>query len=258
MLIGKFLKKILIIATLVYLGFGLVLFIFQNNYIYYPSNQDFNSCPEFSSSEKLNLDGTRAYYKNISDKLIIFYHGNGGSACDRSFLKDKFESLGYSHIFVEYAGYSNDSQKPSQKLLMKDVENINTFLDKNNFKEIIIAGESLGAALALYHSSIANEDKLMLVAPFYNIKSLAHHHYPLYPVGLLLRDGYESNLWTDDIKKAEVIHGTADTIIPNQESKKLFSEINIQEKKYIEITGANHNDIYYFPETFLAIDEFLK
>ncbi|MFC1756459.1 hypothetical protein ACFLY1_00730, partial [Patescibacteria group bacterium] len=73
---------------------------------------DFKSCTFFQDSQKINIGGTRAYYKENSKKLILFYHGNAGSACDRSFLRDEFQKLGYSYIFVEYTGYSNDSRKP--------------------------------------------------------------------------------------------------------------------------------------------------
>lgn len=256
--ISGLLKKIAVILILVYVGFGLLLFVSQNQFIYYPSSQDFNTCQQFSDSEKININGTRAYYKNISEKLIVFYHGNEGSACDRDFLKDCFSNLGYSSIFVEYAGYSNDVRKSSQKALMQDVENINNFIKISGYTELVIAGESLGASLASYHSSIANEDKLLLIAPFYSLKDLARSHYPVYPVSWMLFDKYESHHWLNDIRQVEIIHGNTDTIIPMTESKRLFSEIITENKKYSEISGSNHNDLYDYPETFSALSAFLR
>ncbi|MBI4135182.1 alpha/beta hydrolase [Candidatus Uhrbacteria bacterium] len=254
----KALKSILTGIIAIYLGFGFLLFARQDDYIYYPSNQDFNACEGFSDSEKLNLNGTRAYYKKISDKLVVFYHGNGGSACEMSFLKDTFTGLGYSYIFVEYAGYSNDGKKASQELIMKDVENVNNFLKTLDYQKLAIVGESLGASLALYHSSMADEDKLLLIAPFYSLGGAASIHYPVYPVSLLLRDKYKSYLWTGDIKDVEIIHGTKDTIVPITESKKLFDKINVNNKKFVEVSGADHNDIYDYSETWLGITDFLK
>ncbi|MEK7107546.1 MAG: alpha/beta hydrolase [Patescibacteria group bacterium] len=251
-------KRILIGLILIYLGFGFLLFLRQNDYIYYPFAQDFNSCGEFSDSEKLDLNGTRVYYKKISAKLVVFYHGNGGSACEGSFLKDTFASIGYSYIFAEYAGYSNDTQKSSQKLIMEDVKNINNFLNTLSLKELAIVGESLGASVALYHSSMADEDKLLLISPFYSLADSARVHYPLYPIALLLRDKYENYLWLKDIKKVAIIHGTKDTIIPIGESKRLFDKMEVGNKKFIEISGADHNDIYSYPETFQEITDFLK
>ncbi|MEK7106949.1 MAG: alpha/beta hydrolase [Patescibacteria group bacterium] len=254
----KALIRILTSIVLIYLGFGALIFARQNSYIYYPSNQDFNACEGFSDSEKLNLNGTRAYYKNVSDKLMVFYHGNGGSACDRAFLKDTFTGMGYSYIFVEYAGYSNDDKKASQKLIMEDVENVNDFLKTLDYQKLAIVGESLGASLALYHSSMTDEDKLLLISPFYSLGGAASIHYPVYPISLLLRDKYKSYLWINDIKDVEIIHGTKDTIIPITESKKLFDEINVKNKKFVEVSGADHNDTYDYSETWLGIADFLK
>jgi len=257
-ILGKLLKKITTILVLVYVGFGLLLFFAQAKFIYFPSDQDFDACPYFSDSKKKNINGTRFYYKNNSEKLIVFYHGNAGSACDRAFLKDTFSNSGYSYIFVEYAGYSNDLQKPSQERIMRDVENINTFLKSSGHKEVVLAGESLGASLAVYHSSISNENKLLLISPFFSFEDAIRSHYPVYPVSWMLRDKYESNLWLNDIRKVQIIHGSVDTILPISGSKKLFGEMPVLEKKFVEVSGANHNDIYNFPETFSAIIDFLS
>jgi hypothetical protein len=250
--------KLLFIALAVYIGTGILIFIFQRKYIYFPDDQDFNSCEGFEDSQKINFNGTRAYYKETSDKLIVFYHGNAGSACDRSFLKDEFEKLGYSYIFVEYAGYSRDDKKPSKELLMGDVKNINEFLKTINYSQLVLSGESIGTSFALYHSSIAKEDKVLLISPYDSITKVAKKHYPLYPTKLLLRDKYDNSQWINDINKVMIIHGTEDSIIPISEGKSLFKKIETKNKIFIEVLGASHNSLYYYPETFSAIKEFLE
>lgn len=253
----KAFKKAMKIGFLVYLGFGLVLFFFQRHFVYYSDKQNFNSCSGFADSQSVNANETRAYYKNNSKKLLVFYHGNAGSACDRSFLKNEFEKLDYSYIFVEYAGYSNDSRTPSKESLMKDAENINEFLKTTNHEKLVLAGESLGAAIAAYHSSFAREDQLLLISPFYKMEDVAREHYPMYPVSFLLREKYDISRWTGDINQVEIIHGAKDKIIPATQGKKLFESIESANKKFVEIKDASHNDIYYYPETFFAISDFL-
>jgi pimeloyl-ACP methyl ester carboxylesterase len=251
------LKSLIFILFLSYIGLGLILFIFQRNYIYFPDNTDFGLCQGFSQSEKLNLNGTRAYFKNNSQDIVVFYHGNAGSACDRSYLKDEFEKFGLTYLFVEYAGYSSDSQKPSKKLLINDVYNVNAFLKARNFQKVFIVGESLGASLATYHSSIANEYGLLLVSPYYRLSDVALKHYPLYPFPFLILDNYDNSLWVDNLKKVWIIHGENDDIIPIEQARKLYGSINIADKKLIIVKGASHNDIYEHPETFRSIAEFL-
>lgn len=242
-----------------YIGLGIVLFVLQKNYIYFPDSQDFDSCYEFADSEKLNINGTRAYFKKNSDRLAVFYHGNAGSACQRIYIKEEFEKLGFSYIIVEYSGYSGGTQKPSKGLLMRDVENVNQFVVKNKFKEIVIAGESLGSSLAIYHSTLVNSDKLLLISPFYKMADIAKRNYPAYPVSLMLTEDYNNSelIKKSQAKSVEVIHGTADKGVPVEQSRKLFAEIGIINKKYVEIPGAGHNDMFSFEETYKSIDEFL-
>ncbi|MFC1644801.1 alpha/beta hydrolase [Patescibacteria group bacterium] len=252
-------KEILLILVLVYVGFGVVLFFSQKSIIYYPDSQDFESCPGFEDSEKLNLNGTRAYFKKSSDRLVVFYHGNAGSACDRAFLKDRFEKDGLSYLFVEYAGYSGDSKKPSSDLLIQDVENIVEFIGGQDFKEVFVGGGSIGSSLAIYHSKLARVDKMLLVTPFYSVKDMAKKLYGVYPISLMLTDNYDSNEWIKETKagKIKIIHGEEDEIIPISQSRKLYEEILVENKEYVSIKDAHHNDIYDFKETWTAISNFL-
>ncbi|MBU2028826.1 alpha/beta hydrolase [Patescibacteria group bacterium] len=209
----------------------------------------------------MNLNGTRAYYKkNDSQNLFVFYHGNAGSACDRVYLKDYIEKPGFSYIVAEYTGYSNDERKPSKELIMKDIENINEFVNKQSFTKVIISGESLGASLAVYHSTLVNIDKMLLISPFYSLKNIAKRNYGIYPISLLSTENFDSSMWmkNSQANEIEIIHGTLDEIVPVEESKKLFNEIKIANKKFVEVPNAHHNDIYDFNETNSSIQAFLE
>lgn len=255
----KTIKIIIAILILTYITLGSYLYLYQNNFIYYPSKQDFNDCPEFEDSEKLNLNGTRGYYKNISNKIIIFYHGNAGSTCNRSYLKEEFIKQNLSYLFVEYAGYSNDIVKPSKELILKDVVNIAEFLGNKNYSEVIVMGESLGTALATYHSTLIKTDKLLLISPFYQIADIVKNSLAIYPVNLVLKENYKTNEWmkTSKAKEIKIIHGSNDEMIPIDQAKKLYEEIKITNKAFTQVNGAGHNNIYNFEETEKNIKNFL-
>ncbi len=238
---------------------GIYLYFYQSNFVYFPTNQDFNNCPAFEESEKININETRAYFENNSDKLIIFYHGNAGSACDRDYLKNKFKKLGFSTLFVEYTGFSNDTKKPTKELLINDVQNINQFIKTVNFKKIIIVGESLGNALAIYHSTLIEIDKLLLISPFYKMEDIAKNNFGVYPIKLILKENYNNGQLINKSKtdKIRIIHGTDDDIIMIEQANKLFDEIKTIDKDFIKIEGASHNDVYNFEETNININNFL-
>lgn len=246
------LKSAFRITLAVYVGFGLVLTVFQKSFIYAPSEQDFDSCPGFADSEKLNLDGTRAYYqKNSNRDIVVLYHGNGGSACDRSYWRDYVEPAGYSYLIVEYAGYSNDTKQSSIERILKDVERIQAFVTDQGFTHVVVAGESLGTSLATYHSTLGEVDTLLLVSPFYSLNSIAQELYPMYPIALLSTETFDTSRWMRETqaRKVRVIHGAEDEMHPVAETKRLFSEIGVVDKEFVEVAGAHHNDIYDFDET---------
>ncbi len=252
------LKVVLLYSCLLYLVVGVYLFIFQKKYIYFPLPQDFYDCPNFANSQKLNLNSTRVYYKKNSDKLVVFYHGNAGSACDRVFMKNKFESLNYSYIFVEYTGYANDSPKPSKKILMQDVRNVNDFIKNLGYQKLVLAGESLGASLALYHSSLIDEDKVLLISPFYKLSDVAKVHYSWYPVSWMLLDNYDNSEWVDNVNNLLIVHGENDEIIPIEHSRKLFDKANAVQKNFVALKNTGHNDMFLDQESFNPIADFLK
>lgn len=229
----------------------------QKNYIYFPDKQDFESCPGFARSEKLDLWGTRVYFTKNFDRFLVFYHGNAGSACDRAFLNDFFFELGYSTLFVEYAGYSNDSRKPARDLLLADAVHVDEFLKTQSYSELVLAGESLGAALAVYHSSLREDSRLMLFSAFDRLSNVAKHHYYLFPIRLLLREHYDAESWLKKTRDALVVHGEKDEIVPLKYGQALYEKIPGFDKRFVAIFGAGHNDLYDFSEFYQVVREFL-
>jgi len=228
--------------------------------IYYPDNQSFENCSGFIDYQKMNFNGTRFYYKqNSLDNVIVYYHGNAGSSCDRSYFKSFFEQSNSSVIFVEYAGYSNDNIKPSKKLILQDVDNINSFVKENSFKNVIVYGQSIGSGAASYHSSIGDVNSLILVGSFSSLDDIAQSKYIIYPASLLLREKYDNAEWLQGFEgNVIILHGDNDKLIPHKFSQKLFNEITTEKKEYILISGKGHNDIWNSPVFREKLVEFIN
>lgn len=236
----------LIIIIVFYFVFGLVLFFTQKSMLYYPSKQDFNQCAGFYGYEKLSYNGTRFYYKKgLTNNVIVYYHGNAGSACDRSYIKSIFEKTNASLVFVEYAGYSNDKRSPSKKLILKDVENIHNYIKNNSYEKVLIYGQSIGSGAASYHAYLGGVDSLILTTSFSKLGDVAKSKYLFYPTSILLKEEYDNLNWLKNYKgNIVLIHGDKDSIIPYRFSKKLFDKLDIKNKEYILIKGKGHNDIW--------------
>lgn len=241
-----------------YVSFGGYLYFNQEKVVYQPFAQDFNSCSGFSKAEIVSYQDTRMYIgRNSAEPVVVLYHGNAGSACDRAFYADLFSNAGYGYIIVEYAGYSNDTRVPSHELIKQDVEHVVSYLKNEGVESVSVAGESIGTGAATYHASIAPPEKLLLISPFTDLRAIARNRFWFYPTGVLVDNAF-NNLAALDTYRGEVtiVHGTSDTIIPYKLGDQLFQSLQTT-KKLVPIENAGHNDLFQYEDTYTAVSEFL-
>ena len=240
------LKIIVIIILILYISFGIFLLLNQKKFLYHPTNQEFDTCISFSDYQKINYNNTRFYFKQKSkDSVIVYYHGNAGSTCDRSFSKSIFEQSEHSILFVEYAGYSNDNREPSKELIQQDVRNVHEFIQQNLFKKVIVYGQSIGASVASYHAFLGNVDYLILATPFSSLTDVAKSQFGIYPINILLKEKYNNIELLKNFKnKILIIHGDNDSVIPHKFSEKLYHNLITSKRNYMLIEGVGHNDIW--------------
>ncbi|OGI17632.1 MAG: hypothetical protein A3J63_02415 [Candidatus Moranbacteria bacterium RIFCSPHIGHO2_02_FULL_40_12b] len=234
------------VAVLVYLGFGLLLYFNQRGFMYYPAMGDPKACAEFqkSGAQKIIQNGTALYYRPGGKKLVVFYHGNAGTVCDRKFLADYFANQNIAYLFVEYAGYG-DKRKTNQAALEQNVRDAAEFIKGLSFDELVIMGESLGTSLANYHVNLTAPEKLLLLSPYPSMAAAAAAHYPVYPTRWMIKDDYRTN-WAGRNFSGQllVIHGRKDNIIPSVLGEQFFAEAPFAEKEFFPVENAGHNDLY--------------
>lgn len=258
--IVSWIKKVLRIFLLVYFGLGAVLFVFQDKYIYYPDKTDFQNCSSFSGAEKVSFGSSRGYFtKHSQEKIIIYYHGNAGRACDRYYLNSFFIEQGYSTFFVEYSGYGEMENKPSMTNLLKNAMDTINFLKTQNFKNIVVAGESIGVGPAAYHALHSNISKLILITAYNNLADVAFSYYPLYPMRLLLLNNFTPDVWLSHYKgSVSIILAENDEVIINRLGRKLYDYIPSNLKKIYIIKNADHNSIYEKEKFYASLKTALK
>lgn len=258
--IPHLIKRLFLIFLLVYFGLGIVLFVFQEKYIYYPDKTDFQDCPSFKNADQISFGSSRGYLtKRSQDKVIVFYHGNAGRACDRDYLVSSFAEQNYSTFFVEYSGYGEKANNPSMPKLLKNVDDTIRFLKTQNFKDIVVVGESVGVGPATYHASRSDINKLILITAYNNLASVAFSHYPVYPMRLLLLNNFTPDTWLAHYKgEVSIILAENDEVIPNKLGRKLYDDIPSDLKKMYIVKNARHNTIYEKEEFYNLLKTALK
>ena len=247
------------LVFIAYIAGGVLLYVFQSSLIYYPDRTDWRACEPFVHAEQIVHGSSHGYLtRRSSDKLLVYYHGNAGRACDRSFFDSFFAERGYSTYFVEYTGYA-DNETASMEQILANVRDTVDFIRTQDFTSVTVMGESIGVGPAAYHAHTTHVDDLILVTAYDSIASVAFNKLPVYPVRYMLDQNFTPDQWLTDYRgPVSVILAEQDEVIPRAHGTQLFSVIPSGVKKLYVITGAGHNSIYGSDEYYAALGNALQ
>jgi fermentation-respiration switch protein FrsA (DUF1100 family) len=176
---------------------------------------------------------------------ILVFNGNAGHRGYRTPLAAALRRHGLQVMLMDYRGYGGNPGAPSEEGLAADARAALAYLVSRpdvDRSRIVYFGESLGAAVA---SRLAVEQRpaaLILRSPFTSLPDVGRHHYPLLPVRLLLRDRFASiDIASRITAPVLVIAGGRDTIVPIEQSRRLYAAIG-SPKQLVELPDADHND----------------
>lgn len=119
------------------------------------------------------------FMKGVTNKYILFCHGNAGNISNRIPKIKKLNNLGHNVLIFDYSGYGQSRGKPSENQLYSDGETyLRYLLEKINKKNIIIYGESIGCSVALHLAHKYKIKKIILESPFSSIQDIAKNILP--------------------------------------------------------------------------------
>lgn len=235
-----------------YLMVVVAMYALQDYFIYYPGKTDPKQIRRLAGERGLLLwpNKGQAYRgfitPNASQKAratVLVFHGNAGTALDRTYYVDALERLGYRLVLAEYPGYGSRPGKPGEKQFVEDALESTRLALKEFGSPVYLLGESLGcgvvsAAVARSSGSIGG---LALITPWDSLTRLAHDKYWFLPVGWMLKDTYDNvtNLSHYSGPVAVVMAGQ-DEIIPNRLTRNLYDTLR-QPKRLWTFPNAGHN-----------------
>ena len=255
-------------VTGVYLLFTLGLFVFQRSMLYFPDT----SVPVLEASgigdmEAVTLTtsdglGLLSWYRRAAPgrPTMVFFHGNAGNIESRGFKVRPFLESGLGLLLVGYRGYGGNPGKPSEEGLYRDGRAALAFLSADGVDpdRWVLYGESLGTGVAVRLASERDRDSpvgaLVLEAAYTSIAEVAGHHYPFVPVGLLIKDRFDSAAKIARVgAPVFIFHGERDRTIPIRFGKGLF-EAAVEPKESLWLKGASHNNLYDYGASKAVLD----
>jgi len=255
-------------AVVAYLCIIVIMYVSQRNLMYHPDKSlgrpmD-SGLPEMVAVNLTNSEGMKivSWYKSASTNkpTLVYFHGNAGNIGDRHDKVRPFLDHGIGVVLVGYRGYGNNPGNPSEEGLYADASLALDFLSRTGIMpdHWVLYGESLGTAVAVEMAqrlrTISPAAAVILEAPFSSMAAAGKSHYPWLPVGILLKDRYDS---IDKIKSINaplmILHGTADRVVPTQLGRNLF-DAAVDPKTGHWINGASHDDLFERGGDTLSID----
>ncbi|EAR98774.1 alpha/beta superfamily hydrolase (macronuclear) [Tetrahymena thermophila SB210] len=227
-------------------------------------NEDFSTVQNENSIPCLYCPYQYPNTNQISNKLLIFFHGTGNDiGQDHHYISEMRNHLQVTVLGVEYPGYGVYKGKPTPEGLQKDALTVYKFALQcllYPVEDIIVVGLSMGTGPAAYLSSQVQFSLLVLLMPYMSWRDLAKDKASF--VGNLVPEEYFNNF--ENIKigqnncKMLIIHGEKDEIIPVKQSKEMqkYFEGN-QNVKFMFPSNMGHlwHDIYY--HSIFPIKDFL-
>lgn len=226
------------------------LWVFQRRLIYLPSGRVVpiaDILPGWSEETITTADGLEllAWYSRPEpdEPVVVVLPGNAGNRSDRAPLGASLAKEGFGVLLVDYRGYGGNPGHPTEVGLAHDARAASKFVrEEASGHDIVLFGESLGAAVAIGLAVEEPAAALVLRSPFTSLPDVAAVHYPYLPVRVLLRDNYPSRERIGSVTSPIlVIAGSADSIVPPSQSRTIH-ELASAPKELLMIEDADHND----------------
>lgn len=245
-------RMILLIPILIVLGLVAALgtlYVKQRALLYFPSRVVGTPAESgLGSAEVVSLktrDGETLsiwYLKGRNDKIIVYFHGNGGNIATRGYRFQDLNERGFSVLAIDYRGYGNSTGTPTETGLHMDADAAYDFAVAKGFtgERILLFGESLGSGVALELATRRPVAGIILDSPYSSVVDVAAGRFPFLPVRFLMWDQFRSDLWIKMIKvPILIVHGTDDIVIPIAFARKLVA-LGGAYVSYVEVPNGGH------------------
>lgn len=185
----------------------------------------------------------------LQGKTILLSHGNSGNLVIRLALVELLLSCGASVFVYDYRGFGKSTGLPSVEGICQDALSAYDFLTGQLGlapEDIVLYGESLGAALSSWLSCRRRVAGLILQSGFSSLGRIAAERFPflkIYPEWMF----GETLLDSLRVMKGKhppllVIHGKLDQVVPFHHGEKVFALAG-KNKMMLTIQHAAHGDL---------------
>lgn len=178
-----------------------------------------------------------------SDRIIVYFHGNGGHVYMR--VPALIKMAQFANVFIlSYRGYGKSQGKPSEVGVYQDARAAVRYVrEQLGFTpdKTYLYGSSLGAAVAIEVAQDASFAGQILLAPFLSGRAMAEESGLEWVPGLG-RPFDSVNKLPNITAPTLFIHGTEDAVVPYEQGYKLYQAF-AGSKIFKSVEGAGHTGL---------------
>lgn len=195
---------------------------------------------------------------------VLYFHGNAGHLAGRAEIARRWSERGLDVLLFDYRGYGLSEGSPSEAGLYADARAAYRHLRRKrevSADRILLHGHSLGGAVAVELASERPSAGLIVSAGFSTLPSLASRLYAWLPDRAFR--GWDRNRFDSESRIRHVdapflaVAGGRDEIVAPAEVRRLY-EAAAEPKRWVEVSGARHNDLLDRTPFWRAAEEFAE
>jgi fermentation-respiration switch protein FrsA (DUF1100 family) len=179
--------------------------------------------------------------------VLAVFHGNRGTLARMAAKTALWHQWGFGLFLGTYRGYEGKPGRPTEAGLIADGRACLDWLAAAqgvDGRNLVLYGESLGAAVALRLATERKARGLVMEAPFCSLIAMASERHPWAPVRWLLRHVYDNLSRIGGLRlPILILHGDADRTTPVDHSRKL-AELAGSQCRLAVLPGGGHLDLY--------------
>ncbi len=244
------------ILALVYIGYGLLLFVNQRGILYYPT--PVVSHPFEDEIFENDDESIRVVVANKGKDRAVMYFGGNGEAVAYGAPQMANALRETTLYFVNYRGYGGSTGSPTEEGIYSDAFHVFDNISSRH-SEVAVIGRSLGSGVATMLVSKRPVSRLVLITPFDSVVSVAQGAFPFYPAAFIVLDKYDSIARADAIQvETLVLVAENDRVIPRKNTDNLIRALAPALLQTELLVGTDHNSVSLHRKYYRYISDFLE
>jgi fermentation-respiration switch protein FrsA (DUF1100 family) len=182
-------------------------------------------------------------------QVVLFSHGNAGNLSNRNQSAELLTRAGASVFVYDYSGFGKSEGLPTLEGICDDGLSAFKYLTETlgyDAKDIVVYGESLGAAVAAYISSQRECAGIIYQSGFASLRRVALEIFPFlraFPRWFFPAQELDSTvILSKPHAPLLIIHGVLDLVVPYEHATALYA-VACEPKELLTLPLSGHNDL---------------